>query len=777
MITGAGLLAVRGMSSNDPSSPPNGDNKQASPSQNSNQSPVSKKPSVYKLSIKGVRTTHTILPNFGRGRRGKITPITVKKSKKIEIKVEDGNTSTAAHQAPKEESKVKEERASEQQAANDAMAVIQLQTRMLIPHKELDVTLDNFPYYLSPSLKEMVVSTAALYLSKTQPIPLTHRNWGFLLEGPKGTDLYQESLAKAVANYFQANFVTVNPNVQFNMTQLLHAIYSRNGSHKTVLYLNDALNVNYGEQLSLLLNNQAPGHTFLLIGSSIARKGATLPPEMVKMLQEQFKVEIKKVDPVESDTRKFLASTISVHPPTDIDQLGVWQRQLHRDTEAMTFKSNLVMLHTAMLQNNIVCEGDIMDTFIKQHSLLKKQVEDVLRWAVGYSQLTTRSPHIETLSTAEGAPLNKGGAPIVLLPEHFTYAFNLLKGMKKQEHSNPLMVEDRYKIEVDDPFEKRLLSQVVIPEHMDVTFDTIGALEPVKENLQNLVIAPLRYPHLFSKGMLAKGISGILLFGPPGTGKTMLAKALARESKAAFINLSMGTLSSKWYGETEKALNALFSLAKKLSPVIIFIDEIDGFLGARGEEHEVTRRVKNDFLACWDGLKSTDPRSRRILILGATNRPFDLDEAALRRLPRRILVDLPTESDRAAILRVLLKDETLEAGVNADAIAKITTGYTGSDLKNLCLSACHHVVKQHIQAMHNAVPALAAHSMGSDELTEVEIPPEYKSMRAITMDDFLKAKQEIQLSVSEQSQTIKELRKWNQIYGSGTAKSKPSIGF
>jgi len=181
---------------------------------------------VYKLSIKGVRTSHTILPSFGRGRRGKITPTTVKKSKKIEIKVEDGNASTS-HQAPKEEAKAKEERASEQQAAaNDAMAVIQLQTRMLIPHKELDVTLDNFPYYLSSSLKEMVVSTAALYLSKTQSIPLTNRNWGFLLEGPKGTDLYQENLAKAVANYFQANFVAINPNVQFNMTQLLHAMYA-----------------------------------------------------------------------------------------------------------------------------------------------------------------------------------------------------------------------------------------------------------------------------------------------------------------------------------------------------------------------------------------------------------------------------------------------------------------------------------------------------------------------------------------------------------------------
>jgi SpoVK/Ycf46/Vps4 family AAA+-type ATPase len=126
-----------------------------------------------------------------------------------------------------------------------------------------------------------------------------------------------------------------------------------------------------------------------------------------------------------------------------------------------------------------------------------------------------------------------------------------------------------------------------------------------------------------------------LLFGPPGTGKTLLAKALATEAGANFISITGSTLTSKWFGDAEKLTKALFSFATKLAPVIIFVDEIDSLLGARGgsSEHEATRRMRNEFMAAWDGLRSKD--SQRILILGATNRPFDLDDAVIRRLPRR----------------------------------------------------------------------------------------------------------------------------------------------
>lgn len=169
-----------------------------------------------------------------------------------------------------------------------------------------------------------------------------------------------------------------------------------------------------------------------------------------------------------------------------------------------------------------------------------------------------------------------------------------------------------------------------------MTFSDIGALDEIKESLQELVMLPLRRPDLFTGGLL-KPCRGILLFGPPGTGKTMLAKAIANEAGASFINVSMSTITSKWFGEDEKNVRALFTLAAKVSPTIIFVDEVDSMLGQRTRvgEHEAMRKIKNEFMSHWDGLMTK--AGERILVLAATNRPFDLDEAIIRRFERRYL--------------------------------------------------------------------------------------------------------------------------------------------
>jgi SpoVK/Ycf46/Vps4 family AAA+-type ATPase len=787
----------RGMCSKDPPPPPPSDNRQIN-SSNNNTSTTPKARAVQKPYYPFSRP---ILPRFGRRRR--------KATRKVV------SEETLAETAANEEKEKEEELAS-------SFSEHELSFKQLQVHKEIDVTLDNFPYHMNTTMKEVLLTTAYLYIARPAMQTPLIKNSGFLLEGPRGTEMYQEALTRALAHHLKANFLVMNPTSPISAALLTQAIKKRDGSDSTVVFLPDAVNINYADQLVQLFNH-CHNHTFLLVGASSPKKVQQLSQEAIKILKEVYQLEIKKIEPVESDTKKYFATTISIFPPTDIDQLVVWQKQIQNDVEKNVSRFNMGLITTALQKNNIVCDEDIKDPFIKQHLLSKKQVEDILRWAIGYKEMVGRRtetpspaanattdttaitvtlqdvapvpPEIRTaVAMVTGAATTEGSssaepatseskasettesAPIKLTPTHIQYALGLLKDIKKQEHSNPLMVEERYKIETDDPFEKRLLPHVIIPEQMDVSFRSIGALQSVKDSLYDLVIAPLVYPNLFSKGILAKGISGVLLFGPPGTGKTMLAKALARESRAAFINLSMGTLASKWYGETEKSLLALFNLAKKLSPCIIFIDEIDGFLSQRGEEHEVTRRVKNDFMAAWDGLKSSDPRSRRILVLGATNRPFDLDEAALRRLPKRILVDIPSHQDREAILKVLLKDENLAPDVTAESIAKSTEGYTGSDLKNLTLSACHHVVRQHIKTMHENVPGLVS-ADGFSEDTEVQIPNEYKTPRAVTMADFLKAKEEIQPSVSEESQSVRELRKWNQIYGIGSMKSKGSIGF
>ena len=311
--------------------------------------------------------------------------------------------------------------------------------------------------------------------------------------------------------------------------------------------------------------------------------------------------------------------------------------------------------------------------------------------------------------------------------------------------------------------EKRLLGGVIIPADITTTFDDVHVPKETIEALKTLTSLSLQRPEAFSYGVLANNkIPGLLLYGPPGTGKTLLAKAVAKESGAVVLEISGAEVNDMYVGEGEKNVKAIFSLAKKLSPCVVFIDEADAILASRnGAESKRTthRETINQFLREWDGMNDLSA-----FIMVATNRPFDLDEAVLRRLPRRLLVDLPTEKDRESILEIHLRGELLDDSVSLSDLAKNTPFYSGSDLKNLSVAAALACIREE--------NAMAAQHIGEEPYT-------YPEKRLLSKSHFDQAANEISASISDDMSTLTAIRKFDEKYGDrkGRRKKTASLGF
>ncbi len=243
--------------------------------------------------------------------------------------------------------------------------------------------------------------------------------------------------------------------------------------------------------------------------------------------------------------------------------------------------------------------------------------------------------------------------------------------------------------------ERQIMNEIVFPDQIKENFDDIGGLTNIKDLLYETVILPLQNPEVFDAisslgntgSSLIRCPRGVLFYGPPGTGKTMMAKAIAKSCQATFINLRASVIENKYYGESQKLIRAVFSLAQKVAPCIIFIDEIDMFLSPN-DDHHASQSVKSELLALWDGLISPTGASQNVTILAATNRPSKLEQSIQRRLPVQLLFDLPDEKQRVMILERILARERVHPSVELKAIAARTRGYSGSDLSELCRNAC-----------------------------------------------------------------------------------------
>ncbi|XP_060762813.1 outer mitochondrial transmembrane helix translocase [Neoarius graeffei] len=241
-------------------------------------------------------------------------------------------------------------------------------------------------------------------------------------------------------------------------------------------------------------------------------------------------------------------------------------------------------------------------------------------------------------------------------------------------------------------YEMNIAAHLVEPHSMKVTWRDVAGLDDIITELQESVILPFQKRHLFRGSKLFQPPRGVLFYGPPGCGKTLIAKAAAKASGCHFINLQASTLTDKWYGESEKLTAAVFSLAVKLQPCIIFIDEIDSFLRCRSSlDHEATAIMKAQFMSLWDGLE-TGPDTQ-VMVMGATNRPQDVDTAIRRRMPAAFHVGLPNVAQRKEILHLILSGENLSPAVNLLEIAEQTEGFSGSDLREVCRDAALYRVR------------------------------------------------------------------------------------
>jgi len=244
------------------------------------------------------------------------------------------------------------------------------------------------------------------------------------------------------------------------------------------------------------------------------------------------------------------------------------------------------------------------------------------------------------------------------------------------------------------------ISRDILTRNPAVSWDSIVGLSHAKSLLKEAVVMPLKYPELFT-GLLSPW-KGVLLFGPPGTGKTLLAKAVATECETTFFNISASTVVSKWRGDSEKLIRVLFDMARHHQPSTIFIDELDSLMSARGgegSEHEGSRRMKTELLIQMDGLLR-DSRDQ-VFLLAASNLPWDLDSAMLRRLEKRILVDLPTPEARTAMLQTYLPPQLVDS-IDYSRLAGLTEEWSGSDLRLLCKEAAMHPLRRLMAEIESA---------------------------------------------------------------------------
>lgn len=305
-----------------------------------------------------------------------------------------------------------------------------------------------------------------------------------------------------------------------------------------------------------------------------------------------------------------------------------------------------------------------------------------------------------------------------------------------------------------------------VVQSVNVTWDDIGGLEKIKEELKETVEYPVLHPEMYTKFGLSPS-KGVLFYGPPGTGKTLLAKAVATEVSANFISVKGPELLSMWFGESESNIRDIFDKARAAAPCVVFLDELDSIAKARGgsvgDAGGASDRVVNQLLTEMDGMNA----KKNVFVIGATNRPDQIDPALLRpgRLDQLIYVPLPDTAGRLSILKAQLRKTPLEPGLSLDEIAKSTNGFSGADLSYIVSRSAKFAIKESIEASIRALKA--AEAAGTDvDMEDQEDPVPY-----ITREHFEEAMKTANRSVSDS-----ELRRY-EAYAAQIQSSRGTFNF
>lgn len=323
--------------------------------------------------------------------------------------------------------------------------------------------------------------------------------------------------------------------------------------------------------------------------------------------------------------------------------------------------------------------------------------------------------------------------------EYISRAKSLKPLVKKKSKVSSSKSSGRQTDEEEDELDDSITS-AIISEKPDITLDDVAGLHSAKSALRESIVLPLMRPDLF-KGS-RQPWRGILLHGPPGCGKTMIAKATAGDIDATFFNISAATLVSKYLGESEKLVKKLYEVAKEKQPSIIFIDEVDSLTQSRGEgEHDAMRRVKTQLLTSMEGVASS--KEDRIVTIGATNVPWEIDAAFRRRFQRRIYVTLPDIEAREVIFKVNSKGIELADDVDFARLSELSEGYSGSDIANICRDAIMTPIRD-----LDTSGVINDNSIGA---------------RAVVLHDYLESLEDMSKSVSQNELT--KFQQWNEEFG------------